>query len=455
MVLGISGKIGSGKDLSAKIMLHLLAGTHPDHIKNWLNHQERLEDLEANTDWKIKKYAGKVKEICSILTGIPIEEFEKEEIKNTELGEEWDRLVGKKGWVNEDDKITQFEKLTVRQLMQMVGTDAMRNVIHPNVWINALFADIDKELNIVVKNNEYKKDYIYSEPIFIKELKNKYNLYKCCCGKNFKANKYKIKTKHTKSCGCYQKYKAGLMQYKDGRKGTRLWSIYNNMIQRCENKNHPNYKNYGGRGIIVSNEFKPFDKFKMWALNNGYNDNLSIDRINNDGIYEPNNCKFSSDSQQAINTRNRDDNTSGYRGVSKNRHGWRADIQINKKRKFLGYFNTPDEASNVYEETFKKRDALYNKQSIKKGFIISDVRFPNELYAIRERDGVVMRINRPCEECGVLEGHKMIPHKIKSSDHPSETALDNAQFDFTINFTTNSALVDDLYGILKSLNLLS
>ena len=70
------------------------------------------------------------------------------------------------------------------------------------------------------------------------------------------------------------------------------------------NENNKRYKDYGGRCINVCNEWKTYINFKQWALNNGYKDNLSIDRINNDGNYEPNNCKWSTNIEQSRNRRN-------------------------------------------------------------------------------------------------------------------------------------------------------
>ena len=74
-------------------------------------------------------------------------------------------------------------------------------------------------------------------------------------------------------------------------------------------------------------------------------------------------------------------------------------------------------------------------------WIITDMRFPNELEAVKSRGGITIRVNRPCEECGMIEGHKLIPHKKQDSTHPSETALDNAEFDYIIN---NDSTIEDL-----------
>ena len=92
--------------------------------------------------------------------------------------------------------------------------------------------------------------------------------------------------------------------YKHGGKGTRLWSIYNGMKSRCYNPNVPAYDYYGGRGIRVCDEWNnDFTKFRDWALTNGYQDNLTLDRKNTNGDYSPDNCKWSTAKEQALNTR--------------------------------------------------------------------------------------------------------------------------------------------------------
>ena len=93
--------------------------------------------------------------------------------------------------------------------------------------------------------------------------------------------------------------------YKDGRKGTRLYRIYNNMLNRCYNANSPQFKNYGGRGITVCREWLcDFKIFSEWALSNGYRDDLTIDRIDVNGNYEPSNCRWITNHEQSYNKRN-------------------------------------------------------------------------------------------------------------------------------------------------------
>ena len=93
--------------------------------------------------------------------------------------------------------------------------------------------------------------------------------------------------------------------YKDGRKGTRLYSIYRGMITRCYNSNTPNYKRYGARGITMCDEWKDnFQTFYDWAMSHGYSDELTIERMNVNGNYEPSNCRWVTLEMQANNKSN-------------------------------------------------------------------------------------------------------------------------------------------------------
>lgn len=91
--------------------------------------------------------------------------------------------------------------------------------------------------------------------------------------------------------------------FKHGGKGTRIYNIWKDMRKRCNNPNSANYKNYGGRGITVCNEWDDFLNFKDWSYNNGYSDLLSLDRIDNSSGYNPNNCRWADRFTQNNNTR--------------------------------------------------------------------------------------------------------------------------------------------------------
>ena len=93
-------------------------------------------------------------------------------------------------------------------------------------------------------------------------------------------------------------------KYKDGRKNTRLYRIYYGMKARCYNPNNSQYKNYGARGINICKEWlSDYISFKTWAISNGYRDDLTIDRIDVNGNYEPSNCRWVTHYIQSNNTR--------------------------------------------------------------------------------------------------------------------------------------------------------
>lgn len=111
MIIGLSGYAKSGKDTVAEMI-------------------QAIEPMQ----WEIKKFSGKLKQIASLLTAIPIEKFEDQEFKMSELSHEWDYLVPSYGYMD-------MQAMTVREFLQRLGTDAVRDGLHPNAWVNALFAD--------------------------------------------------------------------------------------------------------------------------------------------------------------------------------------------------------------------------------------------------------------------------------------------------------------------------
>jgi hypothetical protein len=142
MIIGISGYSGSGKDTAGIIIQYLKAGTKfplkavikkPDIHEWW---------LEERSGWEIKKWAGKLKTIASILTGIPVEKFEDQEFKKSLLGPEWGTVTDIP--LNSIPVFADIEfnsLITVREFLQRLGTDAIRDKLHTNAWVNALMAD--------------------------------------------------------------------------------------------------------------------------------------------------------------------------------------------------------------------------------------------------------------------------------------------------------------------------
>lgn len=149
--------------------------------------------------------------------------------------------------------------------------------------------------------------------------KNHHSLWLCECGcgehNNVIVDIYDLIKGHTKSCGCLKKEasrnngkkardKIREKSTKHNGTHTRLYNIWTGMRQRCDNPNATDFSDYGGRGIKCCLEWYDFVNFRDWALSHGYNDNLSLDRIDCNGNYCPCNCKWSTTIEQARNKRN-------------------------------------------------------------------------------------------------------------------------------------------------------
>lgn len=117
MLIGINGKISSGKDTAAEL----------------------LQELFPEMNFQVKKFAGKLKQVASLLTGIEQSNFESQEFKKTYLGDEWG--------------------MTVRDLLQRLGTEAMRDGLHENVWVNALFSTYNEQCNWIVTDVRFPNEY--------------------------------------------------------------------------------------------------------------------------------------------------------------------------------------------------------------------------------------------------------------------------------------------------------
>lgn len=171
---------------------------------------------------------------------------------------------------------------------------------------------------------------------------------KCDCGKVIVLGESRLlgtKTRRPdKSCGCMQlKQKGYSMSH------PQLFGLWNGMIQRCYRKKNANYHKYGAKGIIVCDEWREeFEPFLKWSLNNGYEEGLTLDRIDNEKGYSPDNCRWVTHNMQQQNKGLRKGNTTGYKGVCPHsKGGYRAYISRNGVRKYLGVHKTIEQAAKA------------------------------------------------------------------------------------------------------------
>lgn len=147
-IIALAGYAGSGKDTVGRMIQFSRAKTkvHGESTLKALNLQGWGEkyNYDRLSGWKIKKFAKKLKQTASLLTGIPVEKFEDQDFKDLPLPRCWDL---------EPDKA-----MTVRQFLQRLGTDAVRYGLHPNTWVNALMADYDDEENWVITDCRFPNE---------------------------------------------------------------------------------------------------------------------------------------------------------------------------------------------------------------------------------------------------------------------------------------------------------
>lgn len=206
-----------------------------------------------------------------------------------------------------------------------------------------------------------------------REGRSKYNealwLFQCDCGRMVITSGSRVANGRTKSCGCLQKETAketvtkynASENYKQptrlthGGRRTRLYNIWSKMKGRCDNTNQDNYKYYGGRGIKVCKEWEEdFSAFRDWSLSNGYKDGLTIDRIDTNGGYSPENCRWATVKEQQNNKRNNRLITIG--GETKTMAQWAEDTGQGYKAMANKIYNGMSEEDAVGTTWLDKRE---------------------------------------------------------------------------------------------------
>ena len=178
-------------------------------------------------------------------------------------------------------------------------------------------------------------------PSEVSKQKARYGLYQCgYCGEEFIANSYNINySKVAPSCGCQKGYNS------HGLSHNQFYKTWSSMMGRCYNLKNKHYQSYGGRGITVCDEWLDVVNFVAWAQST-YIEGMTMDRVNNDGNYEPTNIRWADKTTQQLNQRMMKNNTSGFVGINwyKITSKWIAKIKVNRVDINLGYFNSIEEA---------------------------------------------------------------------------------------------------------------
>lgn len=176
--------------------------------------------------------------------------------------------------------------------------------------------------------------------------KRRHGMWKCECGTVFRCQTFSITSGKTVSCGCFHKKMVAESSTTHGLGNHRLYHIWTSIVDRTSNHNNKQYKDYGGRGVTLCEEWKDVTVF-ITDMEPTYREGLTIDRKDNDLGYSKTNCRWATRSTQQCNSRDiRANNTSGYKGIvwQESRKKWAAQIGINRKVIGLGRFNTIQEA---------------------------------------------------------------------------------------------------------------
>ena len=183
------------------------------------------------------------------------------------------------------------------------------------------------------------------KPTETSQQRYKYGVYMCqYCGKEFETQISNVKRGHTKSCGCFTANRT------HGLRNHRFYKTWKHMVDRCNNPKIKAYKDYGGRGISVCEDWLDIRNFVDWCdLTHPNQEGYTLDRINNDKGYSPENSRWVDKSTQAINRRMRRTNTSGFVGVgfNKSKGKWEASLKLNNIYKYIGSFLTIEEAAQA------------------------------------------------------------------------------------------------------------
>lgn len=206
-------------------------------------------------------------------------------------------------------------------------TDVKRFAIWCGITILQGVFKLKMGKHIDLTGKKFERLYVTGNFILTKQGRRKWEC-RCDCGKTAWVVTNNLLSNKTKSCGCLNEEVKTKLHTKHGMSQSRIYSIWSNMKSRCECKTNYAYKWYGARGIKICDEWHNFENFAKWALTNGYKKNLTIDRINNNGNYCPENCRWATVKEQANNTRSCRMIT--YKGETKTMRAWEEEMGFSR-----------------------------------------------------------------------------------------------------------------------------
>ncbi len=158
---------------------------------------------------------------------------------------------------------------------------------------------------LVKRHEKFGRLVVVGIPFFVILTKRRYQfvVVECECGSLLAVDCNSLRSGNSKSCGCLKRDMISERLTSHGKSGTKLYHVWGSMLARCRNKGDASFAGYGGRGISVAKEWLSFAVFEDWAVRNGYREGLTIERRENDGNYEPDNCVWIPRVDQAKNTR--------------------------------------------------------------------------------------------------------------------------------------------------------
>ena len=449
MIISFSGKIGSGKDLAGNICKILLQSPHLNNegVETFLN--KNLYESDGN--WEIRKWADKLKDIVCTILNCSREQLENRAFKETKLGEEWDKFKVVR------TKITKFERIdevfyfstieeankfklnnlnydyfgeiekvemTPRLMLQLLGTECGRNIIHPDLWILTLMQDYKGDTEIWKPIEDYEDSYEISSFGRVKSLDRKivYGEY----NGQYHTKKSQI-LKPTLSSG----YETVSLSGKTFTVHSLVAKHFVEGYQEGFVVNHIDY-----------NKTNNFYKNLEWITQK---DNIKHNKTTLRGNFGERQKDVKLDIDKVIAIRKLLEEGT----LSQNRIAKLFEVSpttitdIKKGRKW----NHVGREIPIISPIIPK--PLPN-------FIITDTRFENELEAVKKREGIIIRINRVTFRERTTEIGKIftvvqpeVDELLGIEEHPSETALDNADFDYVIdNNGTISELIDKIRNIL-------